>query len=387
MDFLSFIIWDPSPTMVTFPEWLPLIAGREVRWYGLLFALGFLISQQVMFYMFRKEGKKESDVEVVTVVMMISTVIGARLGHVLFYEPDKYLPNPIKILYIWEGGLASHGAFFAIFVGLFIYVNYKIKINLFKGQFSWKKYKREGQSFLWIIDRIAIVVALTGCLIRLGNFMNSEIEGLPTGTNQGVVFARAAEDIVSSIGWVESVEVSKAVETETIYEEGIVPVKLKVSFNTPEITEEQANLLVQKDVKRALTRYEYVTRHISEPIGKGLTYDLSKNKGKWTAEVITGGIVRHPSQLYESFSYLIIFFILFFIWKQKKSELKGGWLFGLFMVLVFGVRFFYEFLKENQVAFEDELALNMGQWLSIPFVLIGVIFMLRSKKSIQGTGS
>ena len=384
MDFLSFIIWDPSPTMFTFPEWFALgpfdFSGREVRWYGLLFALGFLLSQQVMFYMFRKEGRPEKDVEALTIFMMIGTVIGARLGHVLFYEPEKYLPDPIKILYIWEGGLASHGGVIGNLTVLYLYVNYKIIIGLLPPKFVWKKRKRENQSFLWIVDKIVIVCALTGALIRLGNFMNSEIEGLPTGTSQGVVFARAAEEISESSPLVESAEANAYDNYKGDLEDGLAPITLTIKFIREDIDETRIKSILNQNIKSALTRYEFVQKHIKEPIGIPLKYNLKKDKGQWTAQIETFGIVRHPAQIYESVSYLVIFFVLIFIWHKKHTSLKEGWFFGAFLVSVFGLRFVYELFKENQVAFEDAIPLNMGQILSIPLVILGVFLLIRASQ-------
>ncbi|MBD0257734.1 MAG: prolipoprotein diacylglyceryl transferase, partial [Cytophagales bacterium] len=156
LSFLQYITWDVSPEILD-TEYF------SIRWYGLLFALGFLLGQQILIYIFKKEGKPASDVEVLTVYMVLSTIIGARLGHCLFYEPEYYLSNPLKILKIWEGGLASHGATIGILFALWLYAR-----------------KKKDQSYLWVVDRIVITVALAGGLIRLGNLMNSEIIGKPT---------------------------------------------------------------------------------------------------------------------------------------------------------------------------------------------------------------
>jgi len=199
--------------------------------------------------------------------MIFGTVIGARLGHCLFYNPVYYLSNPIEIFKVWEGGLASHGAAIGILVAVYLFSKKK------------KKYP-----FLWIIDRIVIVVALAGTFIRLGNLFNSEIIGKPTDVSWAFIFT-AIDDLP-----------------------------------------------------------------------------------------------RHPTQLYESIAYLIIFLILLFIYYKGFEKNRSGLLFGLFLVLVFTFRFFVEFLKENQSGFEAGMTLNMGQLLSIPFVLIGIIFIIKSFK-------
>ena len=144
---LSYVVWDPNPA---------IFSGFErMRWYSMLFALGFIISQQFMVYFFRTEGQKEELVDKLTIIMVVATIIGARLGHVLFYEPEKYLSNPLDILKVWEGGLASHGAAIVILLSLWFYAK-----------------RTPGQNYLWVLDRIAIVTAMTGALIRFGNLMN-----------------------------------------------------------------------------------------------------------------------------------------------------------------------------------------------------------------------
>ncbi len=267
LSFLSYITWDPSPELLD-TEYF------SIRWYGLLFALGFLIGQQIMIYIFKKEGKPERDVETLTVYMVLSAVIGARLGHCLFYEPDYYLSNPIKILKIWEGGLASHGAILPILVALWLYAR-----------------RKKDQSYLWIVDRIVITIALAGGLIRMGNLMNSEIIGEPTDVPWAFVFT--------------------AVD------------------NQP----------------------------------------------------------RHPAQLYEAITYFILFFFLFWFWKRKQERTPEGSLLGIFLIYVFGFRFLYEFLKEEQVAFEENMILNMGQILSIPAVLAGIFVLIMANHNAKKRGA
>ena len=375
MSLISYIVWTANPDIFS-------IGNLTIRWYGLLFATGFLLSQQIMFYFFRKEGKPESDVETLTIYMVIATIIGARLGHVLFYEPDRYLSHPLDILKIWEGGLASHGATIGILTALYLYSNYTIKIGLFKMKGKFKKHPRPGQSFLWIVDRIVIVVALTGCLVRFGNFMNSEIVGLPTNTASGVVFARPAIDMIGKNNEaIESVKASKSHDQSTAIEEAdnvYEPVDFIINFKRANYPEESIRQYLEVTVKSILTDYQRVSEHIYEPGGQPLNYALTQDRGAFQAVVHTWGIPRHPAQLYESISSLLIFVILFLIWNHYREKTPEGLLFGLFLVILFGLRFFYEFLKENQVEFEDNLPLNMGQWLSIPLVLIGIFLLVRA---------
>ncbi|MFP4229193.1 MAG: prolipoprotein diacylglyceryl transferase [Salinivenus sp.] len=162
------IHWDVDPTLFELGPLAP-------RWYGLLFALGFLIGFYLMQRVFRREGKPVQDLDFLLLYLLGGTVIGARLGHVLFYAPGYYLLRPHEILAIWEGGLASHGGLIGVLFAIWLYCR-----------------RREDQPFVWLLDRLAAPVALTGALIRLGNLFNSEILGVPTDLPWGVVFERAA---------------------------------------------------------------------------------------------------------------------------------------------------------------------------------------------------
>lgn len=385
MSILSYLIWNIDPEFFTIPFF-----DRPVRWYGLLFALGFLVSQQILFYIYRKEGKQEKDVETLTIFMIIATIIGARLGHVLFYEPDKYLSNPIDIIKIWEGGLASHGAAPAILLALWLYSRYDIRIKFYwlvNGLLgipigaSAKRIKRTGQNFLQIADRIVIVVAITGALIRMGNFMNSEIYGVPTGTSTGVIFAKNVEQVfVSNTSPIETLDIVKD-DNRTASTEGYEPVIIKIQFkNQPEVlTEESLNRYIKGRFTNIAQTYSYVNEHIS--LGEKSEFDYTLTKGKngvYEAEVLAYGIVRHPTQFYEAFTCVLLFLLLFYLWSRKKEETPAGLLLGLFFMILFGLRFVHELFKENQVSFEDGLALNMGQILSIPLVIAGLLIFIRA---------
>lgn len=266
---ISYIIWDANPEIFTIPEvfgWGPF----PVRWYGLLFAAGFLIGQQVMIHIFKKEKKPLEDIDALTLYMVIATVIGARIGHFLFYQPDILFKNPLEVILPPYAGLASHGAIIGIITGLWLYSRSR---------------SATGQTFFWVADRIVIVVALAGCFIRFGNLMNSEIVGRPTDVSWGFVFTQNEEFLK---------------------------------------------------------------------------------------------IPRHPAQLYESISCLVLFFVLLWLWNKYKERTPRGLLVGVFFVWVFTLRFLYEFLKENQEAFEANYALNMGQFLSIPAVILGLYFIIKS---------
>lgn len=169
---LDYIVWNIRPEIFILPDDFPLIGGFSVRWYGLLFAMSFIFGYIIIQKMFKKEGIPIKVLDDLSTYMIISTIVGARLGHCLFYEPGYYLAHPIDILKIWEGGLASHGAAVGILVGMYIFA---------------KQYKKH---FLWVIDRISVVVALAGFFIRSGNLMNSEIFGDATTLPWGMVFVR-----------------------------------------------------------------------------------------------------------------------------------------------------------------------------------------------------
>lgn len=163
---MPYVYWDVSPELFE-------IGPLTVRWYGLFFALGFFCGYLIIRWVFHREDKPERDLDALLLYMMAGTVIGARLGHVLFYEPFRYLMNPGDILKVWEGGLASHGGAIGIFIALYLYAR-----------------RRPEQPYLWLLDRIAVPTALAGSFIRLGNLFNSEIVGEPTTVPWAIIFAR-----------------------------------------------------------------------------------------------------------------------------------------------------------------------------------------------------
>ena len=257
---LQFIQWNISPSIFS-------IGPVSVRWYGLLFAMSFVVGYFIMLRIFRKENIPEPLLDELSMYMLISTVVGARLGHVLFYEPASYFAHPLDILKIWEGGLASHGAAIGIIFALYLFS------------------RKTRQPFLWVIDRIVIVVELSGFFIRTGNLFNSEIYGNVTSLPWGFVF-----------------------------------------------------------------------QHVGEKLP------------------------RHPTQIYEGLCYLGLFFFLLWYYFQKNGKPRPGFLFGMFLVVLFSFRLLIEFIKEPQVNFENSMALNMGQLLSIPFIVAGIVILARKQK-------
>ncbi len=359
---LSFLIWSPDPDFFTIP-----VIDRPVRWYGLLFALGFIISQQILMWIFRKDGKPEKAVETLTVYMVVATVVGARLGHCLFYAPEYYLSNPITILYVWEGGLASHGGAIGILVALYLFVR------------KYKEYR-----LFWVLDRMAIVVALTGALIRTGNFMNSEMEGLKTNSSTGVVYARFTEEVINdALNYngerVTSVDFEKGGDIES-NEPGRVPILVKVAFERRVQITEQDKQFVESRLRQLLLGYEEITQHIDFRSEEPLAYKFYEEGGINYLEIYGVGIVRHAAQLYEAAYCVLIFLLLLWLWKEKRFRLPEGFMFGLFMALLWSLRFVDEFFKMNQEEFEEGMVLNMGQWLSIPMAIIGLAVMVWALK-------
>ena len=356
MQLLSYIIWSPNPNIFVIPG-----LDHPVRWYGLLFALGFIFSQQIMVWIFRKEGKPEKHVEKLTVYMVLATIIGARLGHCLFYDPARYLANPLEILKVWEGGLASHGGALGILVALY----------LFSKKFPY--------SYLWILDRIVIVVALTGALIRTGNFFNSEIEGKETYSNFGVVYAGYTEEYLKTDGDIESIDFEPNASEGS--SPGRVPLAIKMTYKPGVQFDLQKQQLIEGNLAFNLSRLPDVIEHID--FGEGaLNYRTYQANGQTVVELYATGIVRHAAQMYEAIYCLILMGLLFLFWHKKRATLPSGFNFALFMIILWSARFIDEFFKMNQVAFEDSMTLNMGQWLSIPLALfgMGLMFWLFTKK-------
>ncbi len=255
------------------------IGSFGVRYYSLCWLLAFAVSYYLMLKVFKREGKTQEDLDRFSIYIFLGTLIGARLGHCLFYEFDYYIQHPLEMILPFRKvdgswkltgfmGLASHGAAVGILAGLYLYA------------------KKAKTDFLWITDRLILVVPLAGAFVRLGNFFNSEI------------------------------------------------------------------------------------------IGKAADPDLP-----W-AVVFTkvDQLPRHPGQLYEAVGYIILFFILWSFYRKNKAP-KPGLLFGIFLIGLFGIRFVIEFFKENQEAFENDMFINMGQLLSVPFILAGIYLVFRKTKS------
>ncbi len=364
---IDFIIWNGSPEIFT-------IGSFALRWYGLLFALGFLVCQQILYYIYRKEGKPERDVDTLTIYMALATILGARLGHVIFYQPEMIWQDPLSIFLPFEfspfrftglQGLASHGAAIGILFGLWLY----------------SRKKKAGQNYLQVLDRIVILVCLTGAFIRMGNFFNSEIIGKPSSNPLSVVFInRVTENIMRNQNGDNPVEFLEVKKTDLPNgQDGRVPIDILLVFKK-EVNEQRATSFVTNEVRFYLSQ---LNEFVDEPSGHALNYNVVKESdGTFAARVRTFGIARHPAQLYESISCIVLFAFLFWYWSRYKINLPEGRIFGMFMILLWTLRFAYEFLKENQVTFEDSMSFNMGQLLSVPLVLVGIFVLIRSYKKV-----
>ncbi len=357
MNTLSYIIWtfDPSLFTIPFTDYAP-------RWYGVLFATGFLISQQIFFKIFRSEGRPDKDVERVTGYMVVATIIGARLGHCLFYGPyftengTGYFDQPWKILFIWEGGLASHGGAIGILVAIYLFC---------------RKYKYR---YFWVLDRLVIVVALTGAMIRTGNLLNSEMEGTLTNSTMGIVYARATLETLNYSEEVNEVRIEKGGEMKSD-QAGIVPIKAIISYRRGVKFELKDKNFVENNLRSALKRYTEIREHVDFGAGP-LIYKNYQEDGREIVEISALGKVRHAAQLYEALYCLVLMVVLYWLWAKKRESLPQGFNFALFMIVLWSLRFVDEFFKMNQEAFEENLALNMGQILSIPLTVVGIILMI-----------
>ncbi len=366
---LDYILWNGSADIAS-------LGSFELRWYGLLFALGFLISQQILYYIYRKEGKPEADVDTLTIYMVIATIIGARLGHIIFYQPEMLWEAPLSVFLPFEfnpfrftglQGLASHGGAIGILTAIWLY----------------SRKRKPGQNYFQVLDRIVILVALTGALIRLGNFFNSEIIGLPTDSPVGVVFAHPLPAALENARYdpgqiIEEVSFRKSEGVIPDSTVGRVPISTYVFFKQG-VAEQEARSMIEVTVKNLLSNR---LREYFDQGTRPMEYELTTQQdGSLAARIHTLGIVRHPAQLYESISCVFLFILLFTIWKRYKGNLPTGRLFGIFLIVCFGLRFFYEFLKENQVSFEEGMALNMGQILSIPLAIAGIFVLIWSYRN------
>ena len=246
------------------------IGGFELRWYSILFVSGFILGWFIFSWFCDREKVDKKVLDPLLYTLLICTIVGARLGHCLFYQPDYYLGSWQgfwEIFMPWKGGLASHGGTIALILGMWWFARHYGRKHDF--------------DFVWLLDHLAIAVAFAGAFIRFGNLFNSEIYGIETSLPWGFIFELRGETVP-----------------------------------------------------------------------------------------------KHPTQLYEGFTYLILGFALVALYKNRLDKMYRGEFIGIFLLVCFGSRFLIEFIKEPQVDFEKVMTLNMGQLLSIPFILLGVFFLV-----------
>lgn len=269
-DFISLAVtWTVDPVLFS-------LGPVSVRWYGMMFVVGFFIGYKIMERIFRHEGVPEKWLGILLIYVVIATIVGARLGHCFFYEWDYFSKHPVEILYTWNGGLASHGGTIGLMIAVILFSVFTTKRNP-----------------LWTFDRLVIPIALVGALIRMGNLMNHEIYGHPTDLPWGFRF------VANVNAWMA----------------GADPV-----YTVP----------------------------------------------------------SHPTQIYEALCYLALFGLLMWMYWKKNAGERPGLIFGVFFVWLFTSRFLIEFIKNPQEAFEVGMTLNMGQWLSLPFILMGIGLIIYS---------
>lgn len=297
-------VWNPSEGIS--------IGSFTLHYYSLMFVVAFGLGWYIMKQIFVRENETIENLDSLFVYMIASILLGARLGHVFFYDWDYYQNNLAEILlpfrfkpeFEFTGfrGLASHGAAIAVIVAMYFY-----KTRILK------------RSYLWILDRVVIPVASGAVFVRLGNFFNSEIVGHETTSAFGIKFVRDG------------------------------------------ISENQVTKLTG-----IANKNEAYQTFVSNP---------------QFADKLALIPAKHPSQLYEAFGYVLVFAILYFLYWKSSTHKKEGFLFGLFLILLFTVRIFVEIVKESQGGFEGETPiLSTGQWLSIPFILAGLFFVFRAKE-------
>ncbi len=360
---LNYVIWNVTPHIADFGKF-------EIRYYSVLFALGFIMGYIILLKIFTKQGLKVELLDTLTIYMVLSTIIGARLGHCLFYEFDYYIHHPMEIILPWRGtigddfeftgfqGLASHGAAIGILIGIYLFA------------------RKTKSPYLWTMDMIVMVTALAGASIRIGNLMNSEIYGRPTQTTQGFVFVNDFTKVLK-IKYADEIDQVRfdPLQNKSLPDQTGVPMELTLKFNRKIKDETIVQKFGENLLPEVLIRYNY--DHNVFPIeGNSLPYRIVKEDNHLLLKAEIGGLPRYPTQIYEALCYLFIFLILIGIFFYYGTRLNHGFIFGIFLFLLFIARFLIEYIKENQEAFEDSMSLNMGQILSIPFFLAGIALFL-----------
>ena len=353
----------------------------SIRWYGLLFLSGFIIGRFIVVRSYKLEKGYDLTVDMQMIYMVLGTLIGSRMGHVLFYEPEILKRGYLELFFFWKGGLASHGAAIGILLGMAIY-SYRLKVKDLK--FRLVDRLRRGYDFFQVMDRMIIAVAIGCALIRMGNFVNSEIIGLPTNSDYGVLFVKPVEDrIKGQLPFVERVHFEEA---GAFYAPGQTVLNTKIYFEHEPYKEQRIRNSVQRRLGYLFPMQgnNYYS-HVINPWAAAVVHEFKRSPTQFVLEFESVGIYRHPVQLYESATYFLIGVFMFLIWQKHRIRLRPGSLLGFFFITAFMGRFLLEYVKENQVKNEvilinSELAigLNLGQILSIPFIVLGLYLFFRN---------
>ncbi len=360
---LNYVIWNVTPQIVDLGKF-------EIRYYSLLFALGFVLGYIILARIFKKQGLDIELLDRLTIYMVISTIIGARLGHCLFYEFDYYSQHPLEIILPWKGqigkdfeftgfqGLASHGAAIGILIGIYLFS------------------RKTKSAYLWTMDMIVIVTALAGASIRMGNLMNSEIYGNPTKSNHGYVFTNDLTRVLTQKykGTIEDVNYTK-VDAPALKDNKGVPIQVNILFSRKVKDESKVRQFGDYMLSEDLARYNF-DNNVFQINRDSLDYNISRKNNRLLLSAQIGGLPRYPTQIYEAVSYLFIFLLLLLIFYTLREKRRDGFIFGVFLVLLFTARFLLEYIKQNQEIFEDSMSLNMGQLLSIPFIIAGLALII-----------
>ncbi len=350
---IATILWD-------FPNHIP-IAGFQLRFYSLMFIISFVLGQYGMQYVFKKENVNPKLMDSLVYWMVGATIVGARLGHVFFYDWGYYKNHIGEILMVWKGGLASHGAAISIVLAM-----------IFWSRRIAKKHP------IWTLDRIVIVVALAGGFIRMGNWFNSEIYGAPANSSVETVFVEAGRATIER-GYGENIQSLTFNETGAVLTTDSLnyPV-LEAQFRFIGLDKNQTVAYVNNYLAKILNATAKDNANIL-PYPDATAEVYTDENGAY-ASINVLGVPRYPTQLFEAAAYWLIFVILAFLYLKTNAKNRRGFIFGAFLIGVFGFRFFVEYYKEIQVSFETSMSLNMGQWLSIPLVISGFYLMLTSKE-------
>jgi len=354
MDTLAFISWDVNPNIIESPI--------MIRYYGLLMAISFITGYYLVRKFLVNEGANAEWIDKFLFYTLIGGVVGARLGHVFFYDWEDYKDNLIDIFKIWEGGLASHGGAIGVIISTWLLSKRVTKKNI-----------------LWALDKIVIATAIAACFIRIGNLMNSEIIGAKSESDSAFFFQYEAEKSIGRYFDVEESGVQVEPSERIIEVEGFTYPLAKVTIQLPaELIGNEASYYERFEVTN-VENFNDANDHFftvkSDP-------EIISGHGTSTIISTIGIIPRIPTQLLESGTYFLIFILLMFgYWKWEWYK-KQGLLFGIFLSLLFTARFIIEFWKEHQTL-DDGASLNMGQWLSVPAIAIGLFFIVKAMMKKQ----